>query len=169
MPVFVSAPGAKSRRRHRFTDGTVVNQVARRLVAASQKRVRRTSNAKPFSLGERHDVARFFALDGEGFFGVDRFARFKARHHHWPMCLRNRQVNDELDFSVGEQFVHGTGFKNIPLFGFGFSGFDVEGGARDDVEKRKAGVGGEVGVRDVAAADDANFGCLSHVENWLDP
>jgi len=110
------------------------------------------------------DLPRFLARHGEGFFGVNRFSGFETRQHHRPVRLGNRQVDDELNRIIGEQFLNRTGAGNVPLLGFGAGGLEVDVGAGGDLEKRETRARRKVGIRNGAAADDADLSGGIHPE-----
>ena len=78
----------------------------------------------------------------------------------------NRQVEDDVDFPVSEQFVHRTG-AHAELGGPRLSALWNHIRAGDDVDDLPGGCHIEVGLADSATADDADLRALSHGQSSL--
>ena len=76
-------------------------------------------------------------------------------HSHLDVCGRNREVDDDLHGVVAQQGIHRLRPKTMAL-GSGSGGLGPDVGQTPDIQYRKSGCGLEIGIADVAAANDAD-------------
>ena len=105
--------------------------------------------------------------DGERLFRIDMLARGDRPETHRHVVLRRRQVEDDRDARVGEQRIDRQRLDAVGR-GLGPRRVHVDVGAGDDLQDREFRGGLQIGIRDIAGADDADAdglhcrGLLSH-------
>ena len=83
------------------------------------------------------------------------FAGRQGLHPHLDMCGWNREVDDDLHGVVAQQGIHRLRAKTMAL-GSGSGGLGSDVSQTPDIQYWKSGCGLEIGIADVAAANDAD-------------
>ncbi|MPN55039.1 hypothetical protein SDC9_202718 [bioreactor metagenome] len=133
-------------------------------MSAAEEGVGRAADAEVLLFGESHHLGGVGFVHADGFFGVGVLAGVEGVQRDFRVDLRRREVEDNLDFLVGEQFFIGDVRHAVEFFfRLGAFGNDVRAG--DDFENIEFLGGLEIGVADHAASDDADFCGFHGVES----
>ena len=141
----------------RLADQAAVDQLNRRLNPRAQERIRRGGELKPLFVRNAHKLARVGERGGEHLFAVHVLARQQRGTVHLKVRHGIRQIDDELDLRIGEDFFIGH-LPDAVLLGLGARALLNQVGAADHIEhiELRDHVF-EVHVADHAAADDRRF------------
>ncbi len=124
------------------------------LVAAAEEGVGRAAEPPAGRRGLRGELARLGERHAERLFRIDVLAGGKRRAADLGVRERRRQVDHELDRIVRQQRVRRHRADAV-LLRLRLGQRRIEIGAGDDLDRREVAGARQVGVADVAAADDA--------------
>ncbi len=162
VPALVAVTRHERRGRDRFADHAVVNQLAARLDAAAEKRVRGATEQQPVVARRGKGALTIGALHGQRLFDVDVLPGFQRHQVDLGVRLGDRQVDDDLNLRVVQQFVNRAGLRHAELGGARLRPRHVNIGARDHVQDGECAASLEIGRADVAAPDDSDFHGITH-------
>ena len=116
MPAFVSVSTHERRSSDRSADFPRVQCLPRGLDTRAEKGVGCRSDTELFYSGGVNELLSAFGIHTEGFFAVDVFARFQDLQTDFDVGSRDREVHDEFDLVICEQFIDGA-YVGIVFFG----------------------------------------------------
>ena len=149
--------------RDRAADRPVVHRLAGGLDAGAEKGVGRAADQEMLAFRElKHDGA-IRRRQGKGFLAVGVLAGVEGGGVHLGVGLGHGKVDDNLHFRIMEQVGHAGAGPDAILGGLGLGPRGIKVGAGDEIEDVEFLRAGEVGVADVAAADDANINFAEHI------
>ena len=166
MPVLVPAAHHEGGERDRLADRPVVDHFSRRLNAGAQKGVGGTSHAEVLLSRGAEEHGAFVAIDGQGLFRVGVLARLNGAQADGDVSLGDRQVQNDLDRIVGQQFLNRAYPGDLKLLGLLLRRLQVQIRAGGDANEREIIRHAEVGGADRAGADHADTHSLGFWYLW---
>ena len=158
MPAFVPVAQHKGGRADWLADLAIVDQLAAGLQAPSEEGV--GCAADPHSARARRiqQAAALLTNQRQRLFVVDRFTRLDYPHTDLGVRVWIRQVDDDLDLWIGQQFLRGARFRHVVLCRLLLRPLHDEVRAGDDFQYLEGVASLEIDTADVATTDDADFG-----------
>ena len=105
MPVLGTRPEHEAVCRHRLPDQTSFDDVAARLQAGAEERVRGATEPEPSLRRGIHQRLALGELDTERLLAEDRLSRHQGRPGHGTVCLGMGEVDHRVDLVVGKERV----------------------------------------------------------------
>ena len=105
MPAFVTVTHHESGRGDGFANRAGVDHITAGLQARAEESIGRAADAQAFLLSQCQQLLTVFAGDGERLFVIDALARVERRESDTGVGVGDGQVEDDLDFGIGQQFV----------------------------------------------------------------
>ena len=136
-------------------DAALVQDRPRLLVRAAQERVGRAADLQAFGSGQIAQGSALFQRQHQRLFGIGVLARLQYPLGDRKMGVRDRQVDDDVDFRVGQQVIDRLRL-GIEFGGAGFGKLQVDIRDRTHFDALEQGGQAQIGGRDIAAADDAD-------------
>jgi hypothetical protein len=143
---------------NRRADRAVVDQLARGLVAAAEKGVRRAADPQVLLRSDVQHLSRLRDVDAERLFGMDMLAGVEHCEADVSVSQRHREVDHDLDVVALEELVD-PHRRQTELGTAALRRIAAHVGERADIEDRKALRSFQIRGADVAATDysDADF------------
>ena len=148
----------KRARRGNIANRPVVDEPAACLEATAEKRVRGATNRQAALLGESKDSFAVPIGRSQRLLGVDVLSRFERHRGQLSMDRRQRQIEDDVDVGVRDQFSgRRVGLRQSMRLSLAPRLFEIASRASDDAHDVIGFETTDVDVADIADAQDANI------------
>src|SRR6266568_3070929 len=162
MPIFHPVIQPECCSGNRPSDLPIINQLDAGLKTAAKKRIGSITNTYLFSSRGLENGLAISSPGRQRFFVVDGFACRNGLQGDFSMCVGNREIDNDLDFWISQQFLYRACFGNTVMSRLATCSFHIDVRTSNDLQNVKEAGRFKINTADITTTDDANGGFIVH-------